>query len=432
MKQYAARPWAFLLSLAMLLSIAACGGDGGVTAATMRLRRAEGMVSVSNCNGKTVPPLNNLGLYSGYGVGTRSASYAWIDLDEVKLTKLDQNSEISIGQEGKKLDIELKSGSLFFNVTEPLGDDETMNIRTSTMLVGIRGTSGWVEANDGLSRVYLLTGKVECSAEGQTVQVNAGEFAELTADGELTVKEFTDENIPAFVREEVDDGPEETPGPGSSDAPEPSQTQEISLIPQGTLVTSGDIGENLAWALYSDGTMVISGTGPMEDFAYQSAPWWENRDSMTGILIEDGVTSIGDYAFDDCENLAAVSIPAGFVRIGRCAFNACSKLETVSFRGNGNDALIDQFAFWNCGGLTSIYLPEGVARIEHRAFCWCNRLTDIGFPASLTSISGEAFLNCGWIRNVYYAGSEEDWSKISGHQNHHLSDAEFHYNYTEN
>ena len=134
---------AALLAVVMaagLLPLSAC--SGGATAASMHLRRTEGTVSVSNSSGKDVPALDNLGLYSGYGVGTHSASYAWIDLDDVKLAKLDQNSEISIEKEGKNLEIEVKSGSLFFNVTEPLADDETMNIRTSTMLVGIRGTSG--------------------------------------------------------------------------------------------------------------------------------------------------------------------------------------------------------------------------------------------------------------------------------------------------
>ena len=95
---------------------------------------------------------------------------------------MDQDSKIAIKKEGKDLDIEVKSGSLFFNVTEPLEDDETLNIRASTMLVGIRGTCGWVEEQSGLSRVYLLAGKVECSAGEQTVRVSAGEKAEMTED----------------------------------------------------------------------------------------------------------------------------------------------------------------------------------------------------------------------------------------------------------
>ena len=91
-----------------------------------------------------------------------SASFAWINLDDVKLAKLDEKSEIAIQKEDKRLELEVKSGSLFFNVTQPLEDDETMNIRTSSMVVGIRGTCGWVEVPDASHmNVYLLEGKVE-------------------------------------------------------------------------------------------------------------------------------------------------------------------------------------------------------------------------------------------------------------------------------
>ena len=229
----------FALAMILALTLAACGGQ--FTAASMRLRRTEGTVSVSDGSGKNVPALDNLGLYSGYGVGTRSASYAWIDLDDVKLTKLDQNSEIAIQKEGKALDIELKSGSLFFNVTEPLADDETMNISTSTMLVGIRGTCGWVSCRSGLSQVYILEGKVDCSAGGQTVRVNAGEMGVLTEDGELTVREFFKQDIPAFIQDEVDTGLSggigEAPGPDSSEPPEISDTPETPAVSENPAVS---------------------------------------------------------------------------------------------------------------------------------------------------------------------------------------------------
>ena len=219
---------AMFLTVVMAAGLAAC--SGGATAATMHLRRTEGTVAVSDGSGKDVPLLDNLSLYSGYGVGTRSASYAWIDLDDVKLTKLDQNSEISIQKEGKALNIEVISGSLFFNVTQPLEDDETMEIRASTMLVGIRGTCGWVENRNSISRVYLLEGKVECSAGTRTVQVSAGEMAELTVDGELVVKEFTQQDIPAFVRDDADPdligGVEGTPEPTPTPTPTPPTDEE--------------------------------------------------------------------------------------------------------------------------------------------------------------------------------------------------------------
>ena len=95
---------ALALSLALLLT--SC--SGGASATSMHLRKTEGTVGVSDGEGKELTPKGNLGLYSGYGVDTQTESYAWIDLDSVKLTKLDQDSEIAITKEGKELEIEVK------------------------------------------------------------------------------------------------------------------------------------------------------------------------------------------------------------------------------------------------------------------------------------------------------------------------------------
>ena len=190
----------FLLALALLLT--SCGGGSGAaataTAATMHLRRTEGTVSVADGEGKSVKPTKDLGLFSGYGVDTQAESYAWIDLDEVKLTKLDQNSEVEIQKEDKRLTIEVKSGSLFFNVTEPLAEDESLEIRCSTMVVGIRGTCGWVTDKTAA----LLEGVVTVTAGEQEVTISAGEMAVMTAEGALEVKPLSADSIPDFVREE--------------------------------------------------------------------------------------------------------------------------------------------------------------------------------------------------------------------------------------
>lgn len=195
----------FLLALVLLLT--SCGSGSGTSAATMHLRRAEGTVSVSDGEGKNVEPRENLGLYSGYGVDTKNESYAWIDLDEVKLSKLDQNSQAAIKKEDKHLEIEVLSGALFFNVTEPLADDETMNIRTSTMMLGIRGTCGWVALSEdkGTLTVGLLEGKVECSNGEDTAVVSAGEKGTIPASGEINVTPLTAAQVPAFVKAELEE-----------------------------------------------------------------------------------------------------------------------------------------------------------------------------------------------------------------------------------
>lgn len=195
---------ASLLLASLFLLLTGCGG--GAEATTMRLMRTTGEVSVADGEGKSMEPRENLGLYSGYGVDTRPASFAWINLDDVKLTKMDENSEIAITKEDKHLEIEIKSGSLFFNVTEPLADDETMNIRTSSMTLGIRGTCGWVEVPDASHmNVYLLEGSVECTAGGETVTVMAGEVGRMDETaGTVTVEPFGQDTIPVFVEGELD------------------------------------------------------------------------------------------------------------------------------------------------------------------------------------------------------------------------------------
>ena len=136
--------------LCAVLLLTACGPAEGVssegavtesvTATTMYLTKSEGSVGLTDEGGTELEPVEQMGLYSGYQVATRMASYAWIDLDRVKLTKMDSDSEVELSKKGKELELLLKTGRLFFNVTEPLADDEAMNIRTSSMVVGIRGT----------------------------------------------------------------------------------------------------------------------------------------------------------------------------------------------------------------------------------------------------------------------------------------------------
>lgn len=191
----------FGLIAAMLMLLTACGKN---TAATIRLMKTEGNVHVSNDSGQDVETQENLPIYSGYGIDTASASYAWMNLDDTKLAKMDEDSAIQIQKAGKDLEIQVEQGGLFFHVTEPLTEDETMNIRTSTMSVGIRGTCGWVVAPDPEHMtLYLLEGTVECIAGENTATATAGQMAVMTADGEVTVTGFYQEDIPDFVWEEL-------------------------------------------------------------------------------------------------------------------------------------------------------------------------------------------------------------------------------------
>ena len=234
----------FPLFLVLVLLLPACGGKE--TAATMHLVRTEGAVSVNDTEGAPVDLIENLGLYSGYGVATQVESYGWIDLDEAKLAKMDEDSEVEIVKSDKLLEIRVQSGGLFFNVTEPLAEDETMNIRTSTMMVGIRGTCGWVYVEgDDLMRVYLLRGKVECSVLGEgddalaSEMLTAGQMASMTLSGDtasIVIEDFREEDIPAFVMAEIEEDAEmlasiqpEEPDPAPAEPPEVTPAEDADV-----------------------------------------------------------------------------------------------------------------------------------------------------------------------------------------------------------
>ncbi len=111
-----------------------------IRATTMRILRMEGEVTLEDSR-KAKSITNNLRLNSGNSLSTAVKSLVSIGLDDVKIVTLDERSRAIFNQAGKQLDLELTDGSLFFEVQKPLEADETMDIRTSTMVVGIRGTS---------------------------------------------------------------------------------------------------------------------------------------------------------------------------------------------------------------------------------------------------------------------------------------------------
>ena len=132
-----------VITLLCSMSLPALAADKAI-GATLRLEKTEGTVAVKNASGKAQSVKASMRLYSGYTTATEKKSYAYIGLDDSKVVKLDALSEVEVQQSGKKLEVMLSKGSLMFDVSEKLKSDESLNIRTSTMLTGVRGTIGIV------------------------------------------------------------------------------------------------------------------------------------------------------------------------------------------------------------------------------------------------------------------------------------------------
>ncbi len=208
-----------LLALALcavcgLRSVPAVRAEDSATAASMRLMKTEGTVSLNDGNGKKLSVFERMLLRSGYQMETKEKSYAWINLDDTKLIKMDAVSEAAIQKDGKKLEVRLNAGALFFNVTEPLAENESLNVRISTAIIGIRGTSGWVRILDSrTAEVSVLEGTVYChvtdpiSGQVKEGSVTGGEtvrcevyLPETPGDKCAIVRQkFDVKDIPGFV-----------------------------------------------------------------------------------------------------------------------------------------------------------------------------------------------------------------------------------------
>ncbi len=173
----------------------------------------------------------------------------------------------------------------------------------------------------------------------------------------------------------------------------PIVTVTVTRTGPGTSVTRfvvggecGINGGNLTWSLDTNvGTLTVSGTGDMAKYNLNTspqikAPWTDYRTYIKRIVLAEGITSIGDYAFCASAvdlNLTGLSLPSTLKVIGRSAFQ-----DSVRFN-------------------VAITFPEGLTRIERNAFTQSS-ITAVVFPQSLEYIGGNAFWNNGSLLDVTF------------------------------
>lgn len=133
-------------------------------------------------------------------------------------------------------------------------------------------------------------------------------------------------------------------------------------------------GTNLTWTLDSDGVLTISGNGEMRE-TQAAMPWYRRKSTIETVVIENGVTSIGQNAFDGCWNCTSVSIPDGVKKIGINAFRSCWKLASITIPNSVTS--IEIGAFGDCRTLTTVYIPSSVTSITGSPFDYCYSLVSI-------------------------------------------------------
>lgn len=239
----------------------------------------------------------------------------------------------------------------------------------------------------------------------------------------------------------------------------------LTLIPLESLAeaaaapgTCGSKGDNLTWALdEKNGVLTISGQGDMADYSEDIAPWDDKRESLTSVIIKQGVTGIGAGAFCFCTALSSVTLPDGLKRIGDGAFGGCESLTEIAIPTSvetiGNGAFsyctrlgkatlpqklteLSDSLFEGCAGLTEVNIPQSVTAIGENAFKGCKALAVTSIPDGVKTIGKEAFVSCAVveelkipagverigesafkgtnIESVIFDGTKERWTAIGG------------------
>ena len=120
--------------------------------------------------------------------------------------------------------------------------------------------------------------------------------------------------------------------------------------------------------------------------------------SLTSVTISDSVTTIGGGAFYSCSSLTSVTIPDGVTTIGNHAFQSCSSLTSVTI--GDSVTTIGDWAFYGCSSLTSVTIPDSVTLIGDGAFDNCDSLTSVTIGDSVTTIGDSAFYGCSNLTSV--------------------------------
>ncbi len=156
---------------------------------------------------------------------------------------------------------------------------------------------------------------------------------------------------------------------------------------------SESCGENAYWEFSSIGELRIWGTG-----AVTSHPWDNYKSQIRKVIVGEGISSICDSAFSNCDILSLVTLPDELTAIGTYAFSGCEALASITIPEGVTT--IDGCTFSGCTSLSNVSLPKKLKTINSEAFKGCEALTSITIPEGVTTIGGHAFYGCTSLNNV--------------------------------
>ena len=184
----------------------------------------------------------------------------------------------------------------------------------------------------------------------------------------------------------------------------------VDLEAEDDFELSGKTGD-CTWTLDKEGTLTISGNGSVESFNNNYGYGFLAGLNVKKVVIENGVTDIGSFAFYELDTVESITIPETVKSIGEDAFSKCSQLNEITIPGSVES--IGDYAFYECSGLEKVNLSDGTKNIGKCAFYKCSQLDEITIPGSVESIGDYAFYECSGLekvnlsdgtKNIYHSG----------------------------
>ena len=193
----------------------------------------------------------------------------------------------------------------------------------------------------------------------------------------------------------------------------------------------GQIGEDIYFVLYSNGTLLFRGTGATYDYDTGRSPFWENTD-IKKLVISDGITAIGSSVFENCSRLAEISLPTSLESIGERAFfmksgpegleqilipSSFYEIGTEAFVGNNVSEItlpeslknLGEYLFMECFNLNKVRVE--CEKIPALCFVRCSSLSELTLSRNVKKL-GDHMINYTPLTEINYEGSLEEWGNV--------------------
>ncbi len=166
-------------------------------------------------------------------------------------------------------------------------------------------------------------------------------------------------------------------------------------------ILKGTCGSDLNWTLRT-GTLTVTGSGDMYDYGYSGAPWFKNRTSIKSVVVDGGITHIGDHAFAFSENLTSVTIGDSVTAIGDFAFQSCPKISSLTLGSSVKTIGLEAFKYT---AIKNLNIPDSTTYIGDLAFGFCEALGEVRLGKGVATIRDAAFYNTPSLKKITFRGS---------------------------